>query len=146
MSTAAHPRAMAPHRPGSTRTAPPETPASWPSHPRMRVYALFGATGFVYLLIGFLVLRLVWQLGEGPEAWDAAVASLKSPLYLIFHALSLVSVVFVGVRFFRLFPKSQPARIGPMKPPPRPLLHAGLYTLWIAATLVFALVLAGAIF
>ena len=36
---------MAPHTPGSTRTAAPQTPGSWPSHPRMRLYTLFGATG-----------------------------------------------------------------------------------------------------
>ena len=65
---------------------------------------------------------------------------------MVFHLLTLVSVVFVGVRFFRLFPKAQPPRIGPAKPPPAPVIVAGLYAAWIGVTLLFVLVLAGGIF
>ena len=57
-----------------------------------------------------------------------------------------MSVVFVAVRFFGLFPKAQPARIGPAKPPPAPLLHAMLYVLWLGITAVFSAILAGVIF
>jgi fumarate reductase subunit C len=112
----------------------------------MRRYLLFDATGLVYLLLGFLVLRAVWALGSDAAAWQAVLASFANPLYLLFHALSLAAVVFVGVRFFGLFPKSQPPRIGPAKPPPRPLIHAGLYAAWIAVTLVFVAILAGGLF
>ena len=146
MAGPAHPNAMSPAKPGPTRTAPPQTPDSWPSLSRMRVYTLFGWTGVLYLLVGFVALRLIWNLGEGPEAWDAALASLGHPLYIVFHLLCLVSVIFVGVRFFRLFPKAQPARIGPLKPPPRPVLHAMLYGLWIGVTVLFSAILAGVMF
>ncbi len=145
MAGFSHPAAMAPSRPGSTRTAPPRTPGSWPAHPRMRLYTLFGATGIIYFLLGFLVLRFVWALGAGPDAWHAAVAGLANPIYIAFHALSLVSVLFVGVRFFRLFPKAQPARIGPVRLPPRPLILASLYLVWIGTTVLFSGVLAGVI-
>ena len=57
-----------------------------------------------------------------------------------------MSVVFVAVRFFRLFPKAQPAFIGPLKPPPRPLIHLGLYAAWLGVTALFVLILAGGIF
>ena len=100
MAGAAHPEAMAPPKKGRTRTAPPRMPASWWGAPRIRTYLLFGATGIVYLLAGTVVLRLVWALGKGPEAWDAALSSLSHPLYLVFHALTLVSLIFVGVRAF----------------------------------------------
>ncbi len=146
MAGAAHPHAMAPSKPGPTRTAPPQMPASWWSHPRIRTYLLFDATGIVYLLLGLVALRVVWALGAGPEVWDATIASLSSPLYIAFHVLGLVSVIFVGVRFFRLFPKSQPPRIGPAKPPPQLVILAGLYAAWIGLTLVFAFILAGGIF
>ena len=145
MANRAHPRAMSPEAPQKTRTAPPQTPPGWYGQPRMRTYLLFDATGFVYLLVGFVALRLVWALGEGPEVYGSVLGQLSHPAYIAFHALCLVSVVFVGVRFFRLFPKSQPASIGPLKPPPRPVILAGLYAAWLAVTALFAAVLAGRI-
>lgn len=146
MAGPAHPHAMAPPRPGRTRTAPPQTPGSWPSHPRMRVYTLFGLTGIVYLLVGFVCLRVVWALGAGPQRYEAVMTNLGHPLYVIFHAITLASVIFVGVRFFRLFPKSQPAQIGPLKPPPGPVIQGMMYAIWALLTIAFAAILAGGIF
>jgi len=146
MSSPAHPEAMAPPKKGPTRTAPPRMPSTWWSAPRYRRYVLFDATGLVYLLIGFVILRMVRALGAGPEAWDAALSSFSNPLYIAFHALTLVSVIFVAVRFFSLFPKAQPPSIGPLKPPPGPVIKAGLYAVWLGLTLVMSVILAGGIF
>lgn len=143
MTRPADPKAMTPSVPGSTRTAPPQVPDNFWSQSRMRTYLLFDATGIIYLLLGGIALRVAWALAAGPEAWNALLASFRHPLYLAFHGLALLSVLFVGVRFFRLFPKAQPARIGPMKPPPGPLLHVMLYAAWIGATLLILAVLAG---
>lgn len=145
MAGPAHPEAMAPPKPGPTRTAPPQMPSTWWSAPRIRTYLLFDATGIVYLLAGFVALRLVWALGQGPAAYDAVLASYSHPLYIAFHALTLVSLVFVAVRFFRLFPKAQPKSVGPLAPPPAGVIHAGLYVAWIAVTLVLSAILAGVI-
>ena len=142
----AHPGAMAPPKPGPTRTAPPQMPSTWWSAPRIRTYLLFDATGLIYFLLGFVALRLVWALGEGPDAWATALGSMSNPLYILFHAIGLVSVLFVGVRFFRLFPKAQPPRIGPAKPPPAPVLIAMLYAAWVGVTALFSVILAGGIF
>lgn len=145
MAQPANPHAMAPSRPGRTRTAPPMKPGNWPSSARYRTYLAFDATGLVYLLVGFSVLGAARAFARGPDAWSALLASYASPLWILFHLLALASVIFVGVRFFRLFPKAQPARIGPAKPPPRPLLHAMLYAAWLGATLVLAAILGGLI-
>jgi fumarate reductase subunit C len=134
---------MAPPKPGRTRTAPPQTPATWWGSKRILTYLLFDATGVIYFLVGFQAIRLTNALVEGPAAWQEALASLKSPIYIAFHLLCLVSVVFVAVRFFRLFPKAQPAAIGPAKPPPAPVIHAMLYVVWIGITLVLGGILAG---
>jgi len=143
---AAHPGAMAPKKAGATRVAAPMKPASWGSSSRMRVYTLFGLTGWIYLLASFVAIRVAYNLGSGPEAWNATMASLQNPIYIAFHVLCLVSVVFVLVRFFRLFPKAQPARIGPAKPPPAGVIHVGLYLAWIGITAVLTAILAGVIF
>jgi len=141
----ADPHAMAPAKPGATRTAPPRMPREFPLQGRYRAYTLFGASGVVYLLLGLLALRLAWALGSGEAAWNAAMASLRNPLYVIFHALAFASVVFVAVHFFRLFPKSQPPRIGPFRPPPQPVILRMLYAAWIGVSLLVTAILAGAI-
>ena len=145
MARPAHPHAMGASKPGRTRTAPPRMPREFPLAGRYRAYTLFDATGLVYLLLGLLAVRLARALAAGPEAWSAAMASLRHPLYLAFHALALVAVVFVGVRFFSLFPKAQPPKIGPLSPPPARVILAGLYGAWIAVTLLLAVILAGGI-
>lgn len=148
MATAsrANPEAMMPKAPQKTRTAPPMTAKGWYSQPRMRKYLLFDATGIMYLLLGFVALRVVWALGEGPEAWTALLEQLTNPGYIAFHAVGLLSVLYVGYEFFRRFPKSQPAKIGPAKPPPAPVLLAGLYVAWIGLTVVFVAILSGVLF
>ena len=146
MARPADPHAMASAKPGGTRTAPPHMPREFPWQGRYRAYTLFDTTGVVYLLLGFLALRLTWALGSGEAAWSAAMASLRNPLYLVFHALAFASVVFVAVRLFRLFPKSQPPKIGALRPPPQPVILGMLYAAWIGVSLLLTAILAGGIF
>jgi fumarate reductase subunit C len=146
MARAVHPHAMTPSRPGRTRTAPPQAPTGWFTQPRMFRYLLFDATGLVYLLCGFGALRAVWLLGSGPTAWEGFLREYATAPMIALHVICLAAVIFVGVRFFRLFPKSQPAKIGPAKPPPRPIIHAALYALWIAVSGGLALIMAGGLF
>jgi len=143
MARPSHPQAMTPHRPGSTRTAAPQLPDDFWTRRRMLTYLLFDATGLPYMLVGLLALRVAFALGRGPEAWAGLMQEFSHPLYVAFHVLALIAAVFVGVRFFRLFPKAQPARIGPAKPPPGLLIHAGLYAAWLGITLVLLIVLGG---
>jgi fumarate reductase subunit C len=142
----AHPQAMAPSKPGRTRTAPPELPPQFPFGGRYLAYILFDLTGILYLLLGFLVLCAVWSLGSGESAWNEVLESYRGILYIGFHAIALVGVIFVGIRFFGLFPKAQPPRIGPVKPPPKPVILTMLYALWIGVTAFLSIVLAGGVF
>ena len=146
MAGPAHPHAMAPPTPGRTRTAPPQMPTTWWSAPRIRTYLLFDLTGVIYFLVAFVAIRLIGDLGRGELAWDRAMESLQHPLYIAFHLLCLVSVIFVAVRFFRLFPKAQPPAIGPLKPPPGNVIHGMLYVVWIGVSLIMTLILAGVLF
>ncbi len=146
MSRNAHPHAMAPSKPGRTRTAPPQLPDRFPFGGRYLAYTLFDLTGILYLLLGFLALCAVWSLGSGEAAWNGVLESYRNIFYIGFHAIALVGVVFVGIRFFGFFPKAQPPRIGPVKPPPKPVIFAMLYALWIGVAVFMSLVLAGGIF
>jgi fumarate reductase subunit C len=137
---------MAPSKPGGTRTAPPQLPDRFPFGGRYLAYTLFDLTGILYLLLGFLVLGAVWALGSGEAAWDGVLDRYRNIFYLGFHAVALVGVIFVGIRFFSFFPKAQPPRIGPVKPPPKPVILAMLYALWIGVTAFMSIVLAGGVF
>ncbi len=143
MARPAHPHAMQPARPGRTRTAPPLLPDRFPFRGRYLAYTLFDLTGAVYLVMGFVMLRLVWALGDGSFAWQPLRERFVSPLWLAFHWIALVCVVFVGVRFFRLFPKAQPPRIGPLKPPSRIAIYAMLYAVWIFVSVGLLFIIGG---
>jgi fumarate reductase subunit C len=146
MAGAAHPEAMAPLKKGATRTAPPQTPASWWGAPRVRTYLLFGATGIVYLLAGGVVWHLAWALGKGPDAWATALRGLSNPLYILFHLVTLVSLIFVGVRAFgTMMPKMQP-RGGPLPVLAPGVVKAVIFGAWAAITFLLATILAGGIF
>ncbi|MDH5567633.1 MAG: hypothetical protein OEY15_13285 [Myxococcales bacterium] len=145
MAGAAHPDAMQPSRPGRTRTARPQRPPQFPFRGRYAAYTLFDITGVLYLLVGFVALRVVWALGNGAAAWHEVQRELTHPSYVAFHVIALISVVFVGVRFFRLFPKAQPPRIGPVKPPPQPVILGFLYAVWIGVAGLMTAILAGGI-
>jgi len=142
----AHPRAMAPSKPGRTRTAPPRLPDKFPMEGRYRAYTLFDWTGFLYLILGFLTLGAVRALGAGEAAWNHVMLTYQGGVYILFHLLALAGVIFVGVRFFGFFPKAQPPRIGPLKPPPQPVILAMLYAAWIGIAGLLAVILAGGIF
>lgn len=143
---ASHPQAMAPRVPGRTRTAPPMQPASWRTSTRMKQYSRFGMTGWIYLLASLSAIEMVYALGSGPEAYEQMQRVFAHPLAVLFHAICLFSVGYVLVRFFGLFPKAQPARIGPLKPPPQPVVAAMLYGAWIGITVVLGAILAGGVF
>jgi len=142
----AHPNSMAPKTPGPTRTAPPMQPSSWKTSVRMKQYSRFGMTGWIYILASLSAIEVVYALGSGPEAYAEMQSLLQNPLVVLFHAFTLFSVGYVLVRFFQLFPKAQPARIGPLKPPPEGVLMAMLYVAWIGITVAMSAVLAGGIF
>ena len=143
---AAHPNAMAPRQAGATRTAPPMQPGSWKTSPRMKAYSRFGMTGWIYLFASISAIEIVYALGNGPEAYEQMQALFRNPIVILFHLISLISVAYVLVRFFDLFPKAQPARIGPAKPPPGPVIKGMLYGAWIGITVVMSVILAGGIF
>ncbi len=146
MARYAHPKAMSSSKPARTRTAPPQLPDQFPFEGRYRAYTLFDATGILYLMLGFLALGTIWSLGSGEEAWKGVQIIYRSWVYVAFHALSLAAVIFVGIRFFGFFPKAQPPRIGPLKPPPQPVILAMLYVAWIGVAGAMTVILAGGIF
>ena len=133
--------AMKASTPSSTRTAPPRMPDYFWRRGNYRGYIAFGSCGFLLFLVSFLLLRVVWALGSGERHWERAVESFGHPLYIAFHVFCLVALVWFALRFFRLFPKTQPPRIGPFRRPPdivfAVILHSGLLVVSALVLLLF---------
>jgi hypothetical protein len=138
--------AMKPSRPPRTRTADPSPPPNFWSRGNYLPYLAFGSCGFLLLAVAFALLRLVWVLGDGdPARWNAIFESYRHPAYLVFHGFALVALTWFTFRFFRLFPKTQPPKLGPLPRPPDTVFLLGLGAAFTVATLLVALVLGGAL-
>jgi fumarate reductase subunit C len=146
MSARARIDSMRPHQPGSTRTAPPRMPDLYPARGRYLPYIAFGSCGLLLMLVALGILRGVWLLGDhDPAAWRAHLDAYRHPLYLLFHLVAMLAIGWFGLRMLRLFPKTQPPRIGPLRPPPEPVMLLGLRVAFVVALLLVGLVLGGAI-
>jgi len=138
--------AMKPSRPGRTRTADAYPPPQFWRRGNYLPYLAFGSCGLLLLAVGFGILRLVWLLGDGdPAAWRALFEAYAHPAYLAFHAFALVALTWFTFRFFRLFPKTQPPKLGPFKRPPDAVFLLGLGGAFVVASALAALVLGGAL-
>lgn len=144
--------AMRSRRPQPTRTAPPRPPGKFPFRASLGrrggpllAYITFGSCGVFFLLSGLILLRVVWALGDGAAAWETVQSDFRSPLYVAYHALAFVALVWFTLRFFRLFPKTQPPRIGPLPRPPLVAFTVALNGALVVVSAALVLVLWGAV-
>ena len=145
MSARARVDSMKPSAPPSTRTADPTPPDHFPGRGNYLSYVAFGATGVLMWLAAFQVLRALQALGAGEEAWNGMLASFRHPAYVVFHVFLLVGLTWFALRFFSVFPKTQPPQMGPFARPPDTFFKVALNGLFVVVTLLIALVLGGAI-
>lgn len=145
MSTAT-PRldSMKPRTPGPTRTAAPRPPDQFPGAGRYPAYLCFGACGVFLMISAIVVLEGVWALGSGEAAWDSYRAALGHPAFLVYHVAAFIGLTWFILRLFRLFPATQPYRIGPFKRPADAVMVAGFYGLFFTVLAVGTLLLGGA--
>ena len=104
---------MKPASPPPTRTADPRPPDHFWTRGNYLAYVAFGSTGVLMLLVGLGILNALYALGQGEAAWNALMDAYRNPLYVAFHALALVGLTWFAMRFFHVFPKTQPPTIGP---------------------------------
>jgi fumarate reductase subunit C len=93
---------------------------------------------------GGYALLLLWgirALAAGPEAYQAFLTSLGSPLSLGLHWLVLAVTLFHTISWFGVTPKAMPVQIGEAFLPSS-IIVGGHYVLWIALSL-FILFIAG---
>ena len=68
----------------------------------------------------FLVVLLIqlWQLGNGPDAYGALLQKLRSPGWIIFHAVALAFALYHSVTWLNLTAVVQVVRVGERQVPP----------------------------
>ena len=137
--------AMKSTKPGATRTAPPRPPDGFPRQGNYRAYIAFGFGGFFLFTLSLLVLRSVWAIGNGEAAWNRLQTGFQNPLYVIYHAVAFLWLSWFILRLFRLFPATQPKRIGSITLPPPAVMVAGLSGAFVVVTLVVATILWGCV-
>ncbi len=105
-------------------------------------------TGFVLreltsVFVALFALVLLWQiraLEQGPDAYDRALARLRSPLFVTFDALALAFVLFHSITWFNLAPKAMVVRLKGKRVPD--LVVAGAnYAAWIVLSAAVAAIL-----
>jgi fumarate reductase subunit C len=89
----------------------------------------------------FLIFYLIQiaRLGPGAAAYDAFVASLRSPGMVLFNFIALIAAVYHTVTWLQLAGIVMVVRLGARAVPPQRLIVAG-YLGWAIASLVVFLV------
>ena len=134
---------MRPKTPGPTRTADPRPPDKFPFGGNYGPYLLFGSCGLFLLLTSLIVLEFVLALGGGQAEYDAFMARIQGGAYRSFFWVALIALTWFTVRFFGLFPKTQPFRFGPLKRPPDAVMLTGLLGAFAVLNIVVAVILGG---
>ena len=79
----------------------------------------------------FLVVLLVqiYQVAQGPEAYAAVVAKLRSPGWIVFNVVALAFALYHTVTWFKLTGVVQVVHLGERRVPPG-LVVAGAFVAW----------------
>lgn len=141
---------MSAHAPAApkTRTAPPRPPSGFPlGFYRYRNYVLFAATSVFMALGCFALLEAVYALSRGEAAWNAWLAAMAKPHFLVLSTVILLFTLYFAFRFGWVGRKIGAGRIGPVPRPPLPMLVLGVaplggfVTLWLILLAILAGVL-----
>jgi fumarate reductase subunit C len=142
---------MRPSGPARTLTTwPVRRDGWWWHHRRSRAYVLFGLGSIVVMAEAAVVMAGLWSLGGGPESWESFLVWLASTVPRVLHGFALVVLIAYGLRFMRMFPKTQTPRLllpgVPERLRTRPPLHVlgtALHLACLGVWLLVGSVLAG---
>ena len=116
-----------------------------PSTQGTRAYLLFMLRELSSVVVAlFLVFYLVQiaRLSSGQGAYDAFVATLRSPVVVLLHLIALASAIYHAVTWWQLNGVVMVVRLGGSTVPPRQLVLGG-YVLWAIASIAVCLILVG---
>ena len=103
---------------------------------RYRLFMLREATSI--FIAGYLIFMLVWlrRLGQGPEAFEALQASLRSPPAVLLHLLALAGAAWHSITWFNATPKIMNVRKGEEPLPDSLVAIATGYAPWAVVSVI----------
>lgn len=122
-----------PRRPGLYY---PTLPATWwlrrPSYFKFMMRELSAVFVAIFLVVLLVQVR---RIGQGPEAYAAALQTLRSPGWILFHVVALGFAIFHSVTWFNLTGVVQVVRVGERQVPPW-LVAGASFAAWGVVSLV----------
>ena len=101
-------------------------------------YKRYMAREVTCLFIFAYTFLLVWglkRLSEGPDAFNAFVQALGSPLGVLFNLVVLIAAVYHSTSWFNVTPQAMPIQRGEEFVPGKIIVGAH-YALWAVASLI----------
>ena len=110
----------------------------WIRNPFYLHYQIREWSSALIVLYALVLLWGLYDLNRGEAAWNGWLAAMRSPLFILFHLLTLIVVAYHSYTWFRVMPKTMAPLPGV---PPRAITVGG----WAAVVgiSVVALVLIG---
>lgn len=108
----------------------PKLPATWwlrrPGYIRFMIREVTSVFIAIFLVV---LLVQVHQIAQGPEAYAAMVAKLRSPGWIVFHVVALAFALYHTITWFMLTAVVQVVRVGDRQVPPA-LIVTGAFVAW----------------
>jgi fumarate reductase subunit C len=113
----------------------PKMRATWwlsrPSYVRFMIREVTSVFIAIFLVV---LLVQVQRVADGPEAYAAFLATLRSPGWIVFHVVALAFALYHTVTWFLLTGVVQVVRLGERQVPPA-LIVAGTFAAWAVISL-----------
>lgn len=96
-------------------------------------YLMFIIRELTSIFVAAYAVILLFQLNalsQGPEAWEALVATFSTPLSIALHIVIFVFVLFHTITWFMLAPSAMVMKVGKMRIPDFAII-AGNFLMWI---------------
>ena len=121
----------------------PRLPVTWWVRRPNYVRFMLREVSSVFIAV-FLVVLLVQlhRVAQGPEAYTAVLATLRTPGWILFHVVALAFAIYHSVTWLNLTGVVQVVRFGEQQVPPRLVAAAG-FVAWGVVSLALLWVFLG---
>ena len=114
----------------------PLSKTSWfLTQPRYKRYMAREVTCLFIFAYTFLLIMGLKRLAEGPDAFNAFVQALGSPLGVLFNLSVLIAAVYHSTTWFNVTPQAMPIQRGEEFVPGKIIVGAH-YALWAVVSLI----------
>ena len=114
----------------------------WRRDPFYGWYMVREASSVFVTVYALVLLTGLWRLTQGEQAYEAWLASLASPLAVVFHLLALWMFVMHTMSWFRVMPKTMPfVRFGGKRVPDATIIRGGMFAAAGCTVLVYVVFL-----